>query len=893
MGLRPGSRLGPYQIVAPIGAGGMGEVYKATDTRLDRTVAIKTLPDHLSSDLDLRKRFEREARAVSSLNHPNICTLYDIGHEDGVEFMVMEYIEGETLADRLQRGSLPLEEALARGMEIADALDKAHRRGVVHRDLKPGNVIMTRAGVKLLDFGLAKLSGEEKNATPLEPSAVTAQQPLTQEGTILGTFQYMSPEQLEGKEVDARTDVFAFGAVLYEMVTGHKAFTGESQANLISAIMTHEPLPLSARVPLSPRTLDRVVRKCLAKDPDDRWHSLADVAHLIRETTSDENESPGAAAVHTSRQRRWVWAMAGALLTAILVLAFHWFSDAPARGVTTRFDIAPPEGWFIEPSIADAVVLALSPDGRRLVYEAQDAQGVDRLWLRPLDSLESRLLPGTEGGRYPFWSPDGRFIAFFADQKLKKLEVVGGRLDTLCAAVDGKGGTWNAEGVILFSPRLETPLMRVSDSGGRPQPATQLEEDVSGHYFPTFLPDGRRYLFQEIAASGSGIRIGSIDSSESTDLLEFESGSDMTSVAYASGQLLFMRDGVLMAQAFDSDLGQLRGQPVPVAEGVARIPPGWASFSISTNGTLAYVLDGGPRQTELRWLDREGRPTGRAAPPASYSFVSLSPDEARLAVIQWDGDWNLWFVDRLRGTSTLVPGQNDRHALHLAWSPDGSRIVFGLDLDGPPNLFMMSADGSSGIERLFRSPMQTEPADWSPDGRFIVFHQNRRETGWDIGLLPLEPADGQPTPRIILQTEFHEAEAHFSPDGKYLAYVSNESGRNEVYVARFPEMDRKRRISLEGGHHPRWSVEAGELFFLAPGGKLMVSAVTTSPRFEAEAPRLLFERPDLHDEWSPLVWDGPYDVTRDGQDIVMNVATEERSSQLITVVLNWMAELER
>ena len=655
MALLSGTKLGPYEIIAPIGAGGMGEVYKATDTRLDRVVAIKVLPEHLSSNVELKQRFEREARAVSSLNHPNICTLFDIGHEDGVDFMVMEYIEGETLTERLQKGALPLGEALQHGIEIADALDKAHRQGVVHRDVKPGNVMVTKPGLKLLDFGLASRLRHGFGGQEPSSAVPTQDKPLTKEGAILGTFQYMSPEQLEAKEVDARTDVFAFGAVLYEMVTGRKAFTGESQASLISAIMTSEPPAPSTLVPLSPRMLDQVIRKCLEKDPDDRWHAMADVVHLLHWIVATGGEE---SVVVAPRKSWFAWAMVGAFLMTTVVLAMGRLGDEPRPTVTTRFDIAPPEGALIEPLIDDAVVLALSSDGRRLVFEAKDADGVDELWLRPLDSLESRVLPGTEGGKYPFWSPDSRFIAFFAGQKLKKLEIDGGRIDTLCDADDGAGGSWNEDGVILFSPHLDRNLLKVSDAGGLPRPATTLEGDASGHYFPTFLPDGRRYLFQEIAGTESGINMGSLDSADSKRILTFGSISEATLVAYVpGGYLLFMRGGVLMAQAFDLDRAELSGEPVPIAEGVARIPPGWASFSVSANGALAYVLEGAPRTTELLWLDRNGGIAGHAGAPAPYYYVSLSPDGERLAVTQWDRDWDIWFVDTVCGTSTLFPAK--------------------------------------------------------------------------------------------------------------------------------------------------------------------------------------------------------------------------------------------
>jgi serine/threonine protein kinase len=502
MTLAAGSRLGPYEILSAIGAGGMGEVYKARDTRLERTVAVKVLPEHLTANEDLRQRFEREAKTISQISHPHICALYDVGREGDRDYLVMEYLEGETLAARLDKGALPAEQLLRYGIEIADALDKAHRLGIVHRDLKPGNVMLTKSGVKLLDFGLAKAVQPAASVSALT-SMPTETPALTAEGTILGTFQYMAPEQLEARDTDARTDIFAFGAVVYEMATGQKAFSGRSRASLIGAILKDEPPPISAVQPMTPPALDRVVKTCLAKDPEDRWQTARDVVLELGWIAegSQAGTTPPAVAARRSRERvAWILSALLAIALALtLVLPYLGRARTSSEGRAVRLSVLPPEKGRFMPG-----TIALSPDGTRLAFVAADADGRSLLWIRSLDALEARALPGTERAYAPFWSPDGRFLAFFAEGKLKRVEASGGPpqilsnlTGTLSAGTVGRGGTWNREGVILFAPNPGGPLVRIADTGGAPAPVTKLDvsRQENSHRWPVFLPDGRRFLY--------------------------------------------------------------------------------------------------------------------------------------------------------------------------------------------------------------------------------------------------------------------------------------------------------------------------------------------------------------------------------------------------------------
>ncbi|MGH9317043.1 MAG: protein kinase domain-containing protein, partial [Thermoanaerobaculia bacterium] len=706
-----GTRLGPYEILSPLGAGGMGEVYRARDARLERTVAIKVLPSGLAASPEVRQRFEREAKTISQLSHPHICAIYDVGREGEAEYIVMELLEGETLSDRLAKGALPLEQTIRYGVEISDALDKAHRQGIVHRDLKPGNVMITKSGVKLLDFGLAKaferpLDAEGRGQAtvghhPLARSGLTAiptvagSPHLTQEGTILGTFQYMAPEQLEGKEADSRTDIFAFGATLYEMATGKKAFSGASQASLISAIMKEEPAPLSQVEPTTPPAFDRLVKTCLAKDPEDRWRTAHDVMLELKWIAAGGSQATPAVPVAARRKSRegLGWIVAGVLLLFAIGQAFVSSRRAPPESRAIRFSVLPP---------AKAVVdsISVAPDGSHLAFVASSPDGRILLWVRPLEAQTARPIVGTDGAMFAFWSPDSRFLGFFAEGKLKKVEAAGGPVETLCDAAYPRGGTWNRDGVVLFTPNSGGPVFRVSAAGGLATPLTALDPSrkETSHRWPYFLPDGRHFLYY--ARSGqpenAGIYVGSLDSKETRRLV-----STPSNAAYApSGYLLFARDGTLMAQAFDVEKLRFTGEPFPAAEDVGFDGGTFrADFAVSENGVLTYRTSAS-FLARLTWFDRGGKQLGSVGPPGSYFNLSLSLDDRKLAVSRlasWTGTRDIWVYDLSRGTSSRFTFDPSTE-LSPFWSPDASRIVFSSDRAGPLDLYQRVATGGSDDE---------------------------------------------------------------------------------------------------------------------------------------------------------------------------------------------------
>jgi eukaryotic-like serine/threonine-protein kinase len=883
MTLSTGTRLGPYELTEPIGAGGMGEVYRAKDTRLDRTVAVKVLPEHLSSSAESRQRFEREAKTISQLSHPHICALYDVGNQDGVEFLVMEYLEGQTLSDRLLKGPLEFEQVLRYGIEMADALDKAHRQGIVHRDLKPGNVMLTKSGVKLLDFGLAKAiaptgrsSGSSLTALPTQAGSN-----LTQEGTILGTFQYMAPEQLEGKEADARTDIFAFGCVLYEMATGQKAFSGKSQASLISSIMGSQPPPVSAVAPMTPPAFDRVVRTCLAKDADDRWQTAHDVMLELR-WVAEGGSAAGLPAPVVAKRRnreRLAWGIAG-LLGVIAVLAvFGYLLRAPKNPATVRASILPPPGTIFNP--IDGPV-ALSPDGRQMAFAASDADGSGWLWVHSLDSLQPHKLEGTGDPYDPFWSPDGRFVGYGAPGGLFKFEVPAGPAQKIADMADGRGCTWNRKNDILFEKSGASPIFRVSASGGPVSQVTTLDKSRGevGHWRPQFLPDERHFLYLARAEppQNSGIYVGSLDSKETKRVADI----DVPAYYAPPGYLLFVREKALMAQPFDAKAFQITGEPVIVGRDVQYVSTwGSAAFSTSDSGVLAYQ-GASPATRQLVWLDRSGKKIANFGAEGEYADdPRISPDESRVAVKRVDPTTrsaDIWILD--------VRGIGSRFTLDAAresdpvWSADGKRLYFGSNKAGIGDLYEKDASGAGSDKLLVKSDRWKEPLDASPDGRWLAFRAADPAHNLDIWLLSLS-GDGKATP--LIATPFTENNLRFSPDGRWIAYESNETGRREVFIQPFPVTGQKWQVSTNGGGSPRWMKGGRELMYFEVPEMRKVVGISTAPSFQASVPRDLFATPRAQGSAA----------TRDGQRFLFNLPAAETAPTPMTIVLNWTAGLRK
>jgi serine/threonine protein kinase/Tol biopolymer transport system component len=884
MTLVPSTRLGPYEILAPLGAGGMGEVYRARDTRLDRAVAIKILPENISARPQARERFEREARAVSSLNHPHICTLYDVGHQDGIDYLVMEYLEGETLAHRLKKGLLPPDQVLRYAIQMTEALDTAHKHGVIHRDLKPGNIMLTKSGAKLLDFGLAKVRAGEAAAGVTALPTQTA--PLTGEGTILGTLQYMAPEQLEGKESDARTDIFALGAVIYEMATGQKAFKGKSHASLIAAILEREPPPISTMQSMAPTALDHVVRTCLAKEPNDRWQSAHDLFLELQWMIQTGEVQSKAAAPFRHRSLRWAAMALVTLLIGSLGFAIGYYRRSNTETPTVRFQVYPPE----KTSVA-GLSLAVSPDGRRLAFVAIGENGKQALWVRTLDSLFARLMPGTEGAALPFWSPDSRFVGFFAGGKLRKIEVEvpGGSapVQTLCNA-PVSGGAWNRDNVILCG--MSDGIYRISASGGEATRVTMLDpaRKEQYHVMLWYLPDGRHFLFSIRADQrrDTGTFVGSLDARPDTRdrrrLLPEER------VIYSPpGYLIFRREESLLAQPFDARHLQLTGVPIAVGE-----QTGWLStgdFSASKNGVLAWQRTEGPSsRSELVWFDRTGKRLGTVGSEGRYRQPWLAPDGKTVAVEILDQAGqtaDIWQLEMERNTASRFTFDPAWDYCPI-WSPDGSRIVFGSNRKSYayPNLYIKPASGARPEELLVESEEMKFPTDWSRDGRFIVYQSHSPSTGWDLWVLPM---DGERKPFPFLRTEFTELEGRFSPDGHWLAYSSNETGRWEIYVQSFPEPGRKSQVSTRGGRQPKWRRDGRELFYIAADGKFMSVEVKAHEAFSVGVPRAMFDAALVDPNYLN------YDVTADGRRFLMNTRIQDPGSAFFTVVLNWTAGLKR
>jgi serine/threonine protein kinase/Tol biopolymer transport system component len=893
MAILPGRRLGPYEILSAIGAGGMGEVYRARDTRLNRIVAIKVLPAHLADRAELRERFDREAKTIASLNHPHICTLYDTGHQDEIDFLVMEYLEGETLSQRLLKGSLPLAQVMQYAIEISDALDKAHRKGVTHRDLKPGNIMLTKTGTKLLDFGLAKLKQEAVPPNVSLSDLPTGNDPLTAEGAIVGTLQYMAPEQLEGKEVDARTDIFAFGTVVYEMATGKRAFEGDTQASVISAIMSSEPPPMSSLQPMTPPALDRAVKRCLAKEPDERWQSANDLTNELKWIAEAGSQvtsvpSPPAKGIRSLGREALMLAGSAMLLVGAVVGFAVWNlkpTPAPPSLPVSRLALNMPPGQQLA-GLENGPALALSPDGTRLAYVARQG-GTQQIYLREMDGLEASPIPGTEGAVNPFFSPDGQWVGFFAGGMLKKIPVNGGVAVTLGVASNPAGASWGSQGTIAFAPTTVSVLQQVSDTGGAPQALTRLEASEITHHWPELLPGGRAVLF---ASSGNAaswanpqVVVQLIGASERRDL--FQGG---TNPNYApSGHLVFAQAGSLMAVPFDSQRLAAMGAAVPVVEGVFQSPTnGAAQYSLSSTGSLVYV-SGGVQAPErkLAWVNRNGAEQLLPAPPRAYVVPRLSPDGRRLAISITEQETQIWQYDLLRDTLTRFTFEGNSNLVSV-WTPDGKRIAFNSNKEGANNIFWQLSDGSGGLERLTIGEYLQAPSSWSTDGQLLAFFEVNPTTQRDIWVLRISDRKAEP----FIRTRFDEAVPRFSPDGHWLAYISNESGRYEIYVQPYPGPGGKWQISTDGGTEPAWNRNGRELFYRS-GDKMMAVDISTQPGFAAGKPRMLFQG-----RYEPAPFPTTnYDVSPDGQRFLMlkPVDQAEAAPTQINVVLNWFEELKQ
>ncbi len=900
MPILPGRRLGPYEILSAIGAGGMGEVYRARDSRLDRIVAIKVLPTHLADRSELRERFDREAKTIASLNHPHICVLHDIGHQDGIDYLVMEYLEGETLAQRLQKGALPLEQVLQYAIEISDALDKAHRKGVTHRDLKPGNLMLTKSGTKLLDFGLAKLKQEAAPANVSLSDLPTANDPLTAQGALVGTLQYMAPEQLEGKGVDARTDIFAFGTVVYEMATGKRAFEGKSQASLIAAILEREPPPMSTLQPMTPPALDRVVKKCLAKEPEKRWQAASDLCDELKWIAEGGSQITFALAgtgkgFHALGRRELLLGTGALLLTAATVSLATWelkpAATPPTRPVT-RTVITLPPGQRLALGNYNSPVLALAPNGNFLAYVAIIG-GIEQLYLRPLDSLEAKPLPGTEGAFNPFFSPDSQWLGFFAGGKLKKVSVNGGAVVILADASAGRGASWNSQGEIIFAPNIVGVIQQVSDAGGAAHSLTRFDKGEFTHRWPEFMPNGKAALFAGGPSFGSWTTAHVVALSSTGERRKLLEGGTIPRYA-ASGHLIYARAGTLMAVPFDPQRLELAGKAVPVAEDVIQSAlTGAAQYSISDTGSLAYV--GGGVQVGLRklvWVNRAGAEQPLAAPPRSYQGLQLSPDGRRLVVNIYEQDADVWQYDLARDTLARFTFAGTTNQIPV-WTPDGKRIAFSSNRDGPFSIFWQLADGGGASERLNTSEYPQNPQSFSPDGHVMAFIEQNPTTGFDIWVLRLaDPSAGSGQlgkAEPFLRTPFNETTPRFSPDGHWLAYVSDESGRYEVYVQPYPGPGGKWQISTEGGTEPVWNRNGRELFYRS-GNRMMAVEVALEPGFSVGKPRMLFTG-DYVPAPNSMV---NYDVSVDGQRFLMIKESEQTTAVTqINLVQNWFEELKQ
>ncbi|MGB7464271.1 MAG: protein kinase [Candidatus Acidiferrum sp.] len=884
MPLAPGTLLGPYEIGSPLGAGGMGEVYRARDTRLDRTVAVKILPANISADPVAKQRFEREAKAISGLNHPNICVLHDVGSLDGLDYLVMECVEGDSLAKRLEKGPLPLEQTLKYGAQIADALDKAHRAGIVHRDLKPGNVMLTASGAKLLDFGLAKPVGALMGDVTMSVAAMRSS-PVTQEGMIVGTFQYMSPEQVEGREVDGRSDIFSLGAVLYEMVTGQRAFEGKTQLSVASVILEKEPAAISEVKPMTPPALDHAIRRCLAKDPEERWQTGRDLAGELK-WISEGGSQMGAPAGRTSKWREIaVVGLLGALVFTAVMLGYAYFHLERTQGAPTRTSIVPPA------NAAFGLGYALSPDGTRVVFWAEKVEGQSNLWVRALDSSTAQELAGTANGINPFWSPDGQWIGFFSNGKLRKVHVGGGAVQEIADAPLGRGGTWNAQGMIVFAPAIVGTLQKVPAGGGAPTPVTQIDQSTGEltHRWPNFLPDGQHFLYlarQTSEKQPAGVYVGSLEGNFRKKVLDGPSDAQYVEPGY----LLFVHNETLFAQRFDTRKLSVEGDVIPLATDVLKRQRSlWAGVAASQTGQLLYTPTGYESDNELIVTDRKGNTLSSFNLDGDATYIRLSPDGKRMAVALYPsgttGVGGIWIYG-LASELKLRFVFTDAYYVSPVWSPDGTQLAFASTRTGPFNMYLKTLNGGAEEKAIHPAPEDERPQSWSPDGKYLVYDRrsNGRRGVAEVMVLPL---NGEGQPYSLLNAPYFNSGGQISPDGRWIAFASDQSGKTEICVSTFPQAKGIWQVSTTGGRTPMWRRDGRALYYSRADGIVVSTEVQAgTDSFSTGATMEVLQR---HVTQAGI--EANYDVFSDGQHFVILSVRKGTMHSPLTLITNWMGEL--
>ena len=882
MPLAAGTRLGPYEILALAGAGGMGEVYRARDRRLGRDVALKVVGPALGSNPDIQRRFAQEGRFVAQLDHPRIAHIFDVGSDAGVDYLVMEFIEGDTLGRRLADGPLPLADLIGYAIEIAAGLAYAHAHGVVHRDLKPGNILLTQSGVKIIDFGLGKVLQPRTAPQGTLATNTKPMSPMTEGGLLTGTVQYMPPERLNGRDADQRSDVFAFGAVVYEMITGRRAFDGPSPADVIAAVLTSEPAPIGATSGALVE-LEWVVRRCLKKHPVDRWQSMADVeAILKRIAVLGPRRDAVPSAKPQLRQRLVVAAALGVVaLAAVATLTRLGDAKGAATPRLVALSISPPAGGGFTPTSGSvqSPQLAVSPDGSSIAFVAAGADGEPELWIRPIDSTDAHPLAGTAGAAYPFWAATSRSLGFFADRQLKLVDIDGTPPRAIADASGGRGGAWNASGAVLFAANTAGPIYRIAADGSA-EPATKLsaERGETSHRWPQWLPDGRHFLYfaRSKDETQSGVYFGSQDGTAPSLVVHTNYGG----VYAPPGQLLYVEDDTLMTTAFDLSTGRVRGNPIRVADRVATSSNFYGAFSASENGVVAYATSA--LAAELRWMGRDGSRLGLVAPRGEYTDFRLSPDGRYVAVAEVErhsGRTDLHLVDMVRGGNVRLTTSPATDASPV-WSPDGSRIAFRSNRAGVHDLYVRAANGGGDDQLLLKTSSAKYPSDWSASGGVIVYHADDPKTHFDIWAAPV----GGGAPRPLLRTAFDEMQAQLSPDGRWLAYTSTQSSRLEVYVEAVGSDSGRWQVSVGGGSDARWRRDGKELFYVANDGRLMAVTVNASQTFDAGTPRPLFQLPPL-----PVVapYLNAYDVDAAGQRFLVRIPLESLETLPLTVLVNW------